>query len=136
MVFFKPCHNMRLISILALAMIALLMAQPAFSYEAEESNTFIDGFNTYLRRDYTSSITKLSKWLKTYPDSLIRDVVIFWLARSYLKIGNHHEAADCISQISREYPNSPLARLAGNEILNIPDRFENGVMLPNDSPQQ
>lgn len=136
MVYFKPCRNMRRFSILALVMIVLLMTSPAFSHDIEESNTFIDGFNTYLRRDYTSSITKLNKWLKTYPDSLIRDVVVFWLARSYHKIGNHHEAAACISQISREYPNSPLARLAGYDILNIPDRFENDGVLPNDPPQQ
>jgi TolA-binding protein len=89
---------------------------PAFAYEIEESNDCMEGINAYQRKEYNTTIVIINKWLKDYPDSLNRDVAIYWLSRSYLMIGNKSEAASYKALLIKEFPNSPLIKLNEDEL--------------------
>src|SRR5689334_2499084 len=72
---------------------AVLLPAPAFSLDSEDSQIFISGFNAYQRKDFTTAIESMSTLLKKYPDTPLKDMAIFWLARANYKAGNKQEAA-------------------------------------------
>lgn len=91
-----------------LLLVALLVPAPAFCLDAEESQIFISGFHAYQRKDYNSAINEMTSLLKKYPDTPIKDMATFWLARSYYKAGNKEQAGHYMARFFREYPDSPL----------------------------
>lgn len=119
-------QNVRSASLLALVILLFILILPAFSYEIEESNDFMEGINAYQRKEYNTTIVIINKWLKDYPDSLNRDVAIFWLSRSYLMIGNKSEAANYKAQLIKEFPDSPLQKLNEDELPKPANRDEKG----------
>jgi hypothetical protein len=110
-----------------------IILPPAFSYEVEESNDFIEGFNAYQRKEYNTAIVILNKWLKDYPNSLNRDVTMFWLSLSYQMTGNQNEAASYTAQLTRDYPDSPLVKLNAVDPTNPAIRNEKEI-TPNSIP--
>lgn len=125
-------QKIRTATLLALVLLLFILILPAFSYEVEESNDFMEGINAYQRREFNTSIVIFNKWLKDYPDSLNRDVAIYWLSRSYLMTGNKSEADNYMSQFIKEYPDSPLLKLHGDELLKSPIHNEKGKTLNSD----
>ncbi|WP_223911603.1 tol-pal system YbgF family protein [Geobacter sp. AOG1] len=104
---------------------------PAFSAEQpDDCQSFIDGFEAYKQKDFDTSQGKLRGVLEKYPDSPLRDVVLFWLARSYYKNGNQLEAARYMSTFAREYPDSPLLALVEDDLNGLVVRYEKGELLP------
>jgi len=95
---------------------------------------FIAGFNAYQQKDYASSVEKMNELLKTYPDTPLRDMALFWLSISYYKAGNQHEAARLLSQFSKEYPDNPLKTTVEDELLSLTARYESGEKLPTGLP--
>ena len=116
-------------------LISSLIVPPAFCQETEDSQLFIAGFNAYQQKSYTSSIEKMSEVLQKHPDTPLRDMALFWLSRSYYKVGNQQEAARYLSQFSKEYPDNPLRNTAEDELIALTARFEKGEKLAGgDSP--
>ncbi len=107
-----------------------LIVPPAFCKEAEDSLSFIAGFNAYQQKNYAVSIDKMNEVLKKHPDTPLRDMALFWLSRSYYKVGNLQEAARYLSQFSKEYPDNPLKNTVEEEMLVLTARFEKGEKLP------
>jgi len=66
-------------------LVAVLLPAPAFSLDSEDSQIFISGFNAYQRKDFTTAIESMSTLLKKYPDTPLKDMAIFWLARANYK---------------------------------------------------
>ena len=115
-------------------LISSLIAHPAFCQETEDSQIFIAGFNAYQQKDYVSSIDKMNEVLQKHPDSPLRDMALFWLSRSYYKVGNHQDAARYLAQFSKEYPDNPLKNTAEDELLVLTARFEKGENLAGGAP--
>jgi hypothetical protein len=130
----RLCRNILLRLLVILVIISSLIAPPAFCQETEDSQVFIAGFNAYQQKDYTTSIEKMSEVLQKYPDTPLRDMALFWLARSYFKAGNQQEAARYLSQFSREYPDNPLKNTVEDELLTLTARYEKGEKLPGGPP--
>lgn len=130
MLLLKLCRNILLRLLVILVIISSLIVPPAFCQETEDSQVFIAGFNAYQQKDYASSIEKMSEVLQKYPDTPLRDMALFWLARSYYKAGNHQEAARYLSQFSKEYPDNSLKNTVEDELLALAARYEKGEKLP------
>ena len=133
MISLKLCRNTLIRFIAVLVIISFCLNSPAYSQESEDSQIFITGFNAYQRKDYATTITKMSEVLKKYPDSPLRDMVLFWLSRAYFKNGNQMDAARYLSQFSKEYPDNPLKGTVDDELLALTARFEKGEQLPTGS---
>jgi len=130
----RLCRNILLRLLVVLVIISALIVPPAFCQETEDSQVFIAGFNAYQQKDYASAIEKMNEVLQKYPDTPLRDMALFWLARSYFKAGNQQEAARYLSQFSKEYPDNPLKSTVEEELLALTARYEQGEKLPAGSP--
>lgn len=136
MISLKLCRNILTRLVVVLALISSLLVPPGFCQESEDSQVFISGFNAYQQKDYAGAIVKMNEVLQKYPDTPLRDMAIFWLARAYYKTGNQQEAARLMSQFSREYPDNPLRGTVEEELLALTSRYEKGEKLPTVTTQQ
>ncbi len=113
----KLCRNTLIPFLSALALISSLLVQPGICQDAEDSQVFISGFNAYQQKDYATTIKKMNEVLKKYPDTPLRDMTLFWLARAYYKSGNQQDAARYMSQFTKEFPDNPLKGTVEEELL-------------------
>ena len=71
-------------------------ARPAYQQEDIPSDAeqamFTKGQNLYNQGRYDQAVTVLSDFLKTYPRSIITDLTLLWLGRSYMQLGKVKEA--------------------------------------------
>ncbi len=134
MILLKLCRNILPRLLVVLVIISSLIAPSAFCQETEDSQVFIAGFNAYQQKDYASSIEKMNEVLQKYPDTPLRDMALFWLSRSYFKVGNQQDAARYLSQFSKEFPDNPLKSTVEDELLSLVARYEKGEKLPVGSP--
>lgn len=102
-----------------LLLVTLLGAVPVFAQETEDSQIFLSGFNAYQQKKYPVAVTRLSEVLKKYPETPLRDMTLFWLARSHYKAGNLQDAGRYMAQFSREYPDNPLKNTVEEELLTL-----------------
>ena len=104
---------------LALFVLGLFFAAPSFALDSQDSQIFITGFNAYQKKDYPTAIDKMSEVLRKYPDTQLRDMALFWLARANFKAGNRQEAARYMAQFLREYPDNPLKGTVEDELMGL-----------------
>ncbi len=109
--------------------IILLLTNPAHSVDSQDSQIFISGFNAYQKKDYRGAIDRMSEVLQKYPDTPLRDMAIFWLARANFKAGNQQDAARYMAQFFKEYPDSPLKSTVEDELVTLTKRYEKGEQL-------
>lgn len=102
--------------LLGLLIAIILTAFPSFALDSQDSQIFITGFNAYQKKDYPTAVEKMSQVLKSYPDTQLRDMALFWLARSHYRAGNQQEAARYMAQFFREYPDNPLRGTVEEEL--------------------
>ena len=126
----KLCRNIFLRPLVVLVIISSLSVPFAYCQDTEDSQIFIAGFNAYQQKDYATSISDMNEVLQKYPETPLRDMVLFWLSQSYYKAGNQQEAARCFSQFSKEYPENPLKSTVEDNLLALTARYEKGETLP------
>ena len=83
-------------------------------------------FNAYQQKDFSAATTRLGDVLKKYPDTPLRDMTLFWLARAHYKAGNRPDAARYMAQFSREYPDNPLKNTVEEDLLTLAAQYEKG----------
>ncbi|MCM0080022.1 tetratricopeptide repeat protein [Geomonas sp. Red32] len=87
---------------------------------------FITGFNAYQRKDYKSAVQTMSSLLKKYPETPLKDMAIFWLARANYRAGNKNEAAKYMAQFFRDYPDNPLKGTVEEELVQLAENYGAG----------
>ena len=124
-------------SLLGFIVVLSLLATPAFPVEYQDSQIFISGFNSYQSKNYQGAIDNMSQVLQKYPDSPLRDMAIFWLARANYKAGHRKEAAQYMAQFYKEYPNSPLKNTVEPELAKLAlPMLKASRYLPERSPRK
>lgn len=107
-----------------LVLVSLLSVTPVIAEETEDSRIFLAGFNAYQKNDFTSAVTSLSDLLQKYPDTPLRDMTLFWLARSHYKAGNRQDAARFMAQFSREFPDNPLKQTVEEDLQQLAANYK------------
>lgn len=110
------------------------LAPAAYPADSEDAQIFITGFNAYQKKDYEGAAANMSLVLQKYPDTPLRDMAIFWLARSQYRIGNRPEAAKQMARFFREYPDSPLKGTVEEDLARLAKAYERGEELPSLPP--
>jgi hypothetical protein len=87
---------------------------PAPLAEAERS-MFTQGQNLFLQGSYTRSAEVLEKFLTTYPRSILTDLTLLWLGRSYLQLGKFAEAED-VGKRLHTITDTPFAEIYDTEL--------------------
>jgi len=117
----------RLTAFLTCLLIAtLLCAATVVAQETEDSQLFLSGFNAYQQKEYPAAVARLGEVLKKYPETPLRDMTLFWLARAHYKVGNRSDAARYMAQFTREYPDNPLKSTVEDELLALAAQHEKG----------
>ncbi|WP_243371096.1 tetratricopeptide repeat protein [Geotalea sp. SG265] len=116
-----PCRTF-----LSFLLILTLLINPAFCLDSEDSQIFITGFNAYQKKDYQTTVDKMGALLKNYPDTPLRDMAIFWLARANFKAGHKEDAARYMAQFFKEYPDSPLKGTVEDELVTLAGKYARG----------
>ncbi len=103
--------------IICLLLFVVLGTAPVFSQETEDSQMFLAGFNAYQQKNYAAAVSSLDQVLNKYPETPLRDMTLFWLARAHYSLGNRNEAARYMARFTREYPDSPLKNTVEEDLL-------------------
>lgn len=114
---------------LALVILAIFSI-PAFAAGPDDYTVFISGFTAFQKQEYGTAVEKMTLFLKEYPSSPLRDMALFWLARSHFRLGNKGEAARTMAMFLRENPDTPLRGAAEEELVALAESHEKGRPLP------
>jgi uncharacterized repeat protein (TIGR01451 family) len=87
---------------------------PDVPSDAEQA-LFTKGQNLYLSGRYEQAAGVLQDFLKTYPKSIILDLTLLWLGRSYMQLGRLQEAAD-VGQRLHAIRDTPFADIYDGEL--------------------
>ena len=120
---FRSCRFLTAI-LACLLLTTLLSTAPAYSQETEDSQLFLSGFNAYQQKDFPAAVTRLGEVLQKFPDSTLRDMTLFWLARAHYKAGNNQDAARYLAKFTREYPDNPLKNTVEEDLLALSVQYE------------
>lgn len=80
-----------------------------------EQAMFTKGQNLYTQARYDQAAAVLQDFLKTYPRSIISDLTLLWLGRSYMQLGKIQDAEQ-IGQRLRGIKDTPFADIYDNEL--------------------
>ncbi|HEX5708798.1 MAG TPA: tetratricopeptide repeat protein [Pyrinomonadaceae bacterium] len=80
-----------------------------------EQGLFTRGQNLFIQGRYEQAIVVLQDFLKTYPNSVITDLTLLWLGRSYMEMGNLAEAEQ-VGQRLRTIRDTPFIDIYESEI--------------------
>lgn len=119
----KTCRRLATIAA-GLACVVLLAAPSVVAQETGDSQTFLAGFNAYQQKDYPTAVARLGEVLQQHPETPLRDMTLFWLARAHYKAGNNQDAARYMAQFAREYPDNPLKNTVEEELLSLAAQYE------------
>ncbi|MEP6706495.1 MAG: tetratricopeptide repeat protein [Pyrinomonadaceae bacterium] len=89
--------------------------QDSAAPSAAEKELFTKGQNLYLLGNYTQAAEVLEGFLITYPNSIIADLVLLWLGRSYYQLGKFSEAVD-VGKRLRAIKDTPFADIYDSEL--------------------
>ncbi len=80
-----------------------------------EQAMFTKGQNLYNSGRYDQAVGVLNGFLKSYPNSIITDLTLLWLGRSYMQLGKFQEAEQ-VGQKLRSIKDTPFADIYEGEL--------------------
>jgi uncharacterized repeat protein (TIGR01451 family) len=80
-----------------------------------EQAMFTKGQNLYNQGHYDQAVAVLQDFLKTYPRSIITDLTLLWLGRSYMQLGKITEAQR-VGQRLHDIKDTPFAEIYDGEL--------------------
>src|SRR5436309_683777 len=93
---------------------AALQQQDDVPSDAEQA-MFTKGQNLYNQGRYDQAVTVLQDFLKNYPRSIITDLTLLWLGRSYMQLGKVKEAEQ-VGQRLHAIKDTPFADIYDGEL--------------------
>jgi len=60
----------------------------------------------FARKDYNNAIMTLNELLRSFPETGVKDEVLFWLGMSYISSGKKKEGTPILEGLRRDYPKS------------------------------
>ena len=113
-------HVMKFIHVaVVLGLSSAVMFSPHVAYPSESADVqmYKGGFESFQKGEYGAATSRLQLLLQQFPDTPLRDVATFWLARSSFKAGDHEQAVRLMGLFCRDYPDNPLWETAEKELL-------------------
>jgi uncharacterized repeat protein (TIGR01451 family) len=113
----------------ALAMARGVQQESDVPSDAEQA-MFTRGQNLYNQGRYDQAATVLQDFLKTYPRSIITDLTLLWLGRSYMQLGKFQEAEQ-VGQRLRTIKDTPFADIYEGELQTARRESATGALASN-----
>lgn len=70
----------------------------------------------YKKKNFKGALTRFRVILKEYPKAGITDETLFYIGKSYVRLGEKNLARDAFTTLIKNYPESPFARSAGKSL--------------------
>ncbi|HEY0384496.1 MAG TPA: tetratricopeptide repeat protein, partial [Pyrinomonadaceae bacterium] len=102
-------------SVITASALARVRAQQEDVPSDAEQAMFTKGQNLYNQGHYDQAVTVLQDFLKTYPHSIITDLTLLWLGRSYMQLGKITDAQQ-VGQRLHEIKDTPFAEIYDGEL--------------------
>lgn len=124
------------------ALAVIVKAQTAAPQDSDvpsdaEQAMFTRGQNLYTQGRYDQAATVLQDFLKSYPRSIITDLTLLWLGRSYMQLGRIQDAEQ-VGQRLRGIKDTPFADIYDNELQaarrEAPARSRNNTAVASNNP--
>ncbi len=80
-----------------------------------EQTLFTKGQNLFIQGHYDQAATVFRDFLKTYPNSVVTDLTLLWLGRSYMQLGQLQEA-EVVEQRLRAIKDTPFIDIYNIEL--------------------
>ncbi len=81
-----------------------------------EVDLFNRGYEYYLSYQPQKAVEEFRVFLKAYPDSSLKDAVMFWLGKSSVQLKEFEEAEKVFSDIRQQFPESPYIKYVKREL--------------------
>ncbi len=110
--------NRVVLSVVAVCAYAFLFFG-ALSFAAtktDDATRFIEGYQAYLKGDTDQAIETLTDVLKQYPNGQVNDLALYWLGKSYQKVGRTQEALASFRELKARFPQSAMLSHASRQI--------------------
>lgn len=107
--------------ILFLAVLAvLLLAGPVpLRAETDETTLFMNGYQAHLQGENEKAIATLNEVIKKHPKGKMTDLALYWLGKTYVKVGRTQDAIQSFRTLKTKYPKSAMAPLASEQLARI-----------------
>jgi len=70
----------------------------------------------FKKKNFKGALSRFRAILKEYPKAGITDETLFYIGKSYLRLGEKNLARDAFTTLIKNYPESPFARDAGKRL--------------------
>ena len=94
----------------------VLLTSEYVSAASRDVELFDRGYGNYLSYQPEKAVEAFRTFLKDFPDSSARDAVMFWLGKSLMQLKSYKEAGNVLSDLRKQFPESPFAAYALQEI--------------------
>jgi uncharacterized repeat protein (TIGR01451 family) len=84
--------------------------------QPDEATLFTDGYQAYLKGDTEKAIVALTDVLKQFPNGRVNDLALYWLGKSYQKVGRTQEALTAFRELKTRFPQSSMFGHASRQI--------------------
>jgi len=85
----------------------------------QELDLVNSGYEYYLSYQPEKAVEEFKIFLKEFPDSSVRDAVMFWLGKSSMQLKDFEEAKKVFSALMQQFPESPYIKYVKRELETI-----------------
>jgi len=82
----------------------------------QEIDLVNSGYEYYLSYQPEKAVEEFKIFLKEFPDSSVRDAVMFWLGKSSMQLKDFEEAKKVFSALMQQFPESPYIKYVKREL--------------------
>ena len=127
------------VRIYACVILVLLLSGVCLGAGGNDSQTFKKGLDSFQKNKFPAAIKSFNQLLEDHPETPLRDMALYYLARAHLKSGNRQKAANFTNRLMREFPASYNKGTIDAELLstlgNPPKDSETGSASPSLAPK-
>lgn len=79
----------------------------------------MNGYQAHLQGENEKAIATLNEVIKKHPKGKMTDLALYWLGKTYVKVGRTQDAIQSFRTLKTKYPKSAMAPLAGEQLARL-----------------
>ncbi len=123
----------RLLFLAALAALLLVVPGPVRA-ETDETTLFMNGYQAHLQGENDKAIATLNDVIKKYPKGKMTDLALYWLGKTYVKVGRPQDAIQAFRTLKTKHPKSAMAPLASEQLARL-EKEQVAALPPSREPR-
>ncbi|MBI1865795.1 MAG: tetratricopeptide repeat protein, partial [Nitrospirae bacterium] len=130
--FISGLLSTKLLFLAALAALLLVVPGPVRA-ETDETTLFMNGYQAHLQGENDKAIATLNDVIKKYPKGKMTDLALYWLGKTYVKVGRPQDAIQAFRTLKTKHPKSAMAPLASEQLARL-EKEQVAALPPSKEP--